>query len=45
VTALAPAGLGVPATRVIKVPQFLLVWRGAPIPRGATFASKQELLS
>jgi hypothetical protein len=42
---LALTGLGVLATLVIEVPEFLRVWRGAPIPRGAAFISKQELPS
>lgn len=35
--ALALTALGVAATFVIEVPEFLRVWRGAPIPNGAAF--------
>lgn len=39
---LALTGLGVLATLVIEVPEFLRVWRGAPIPDGAAFVSSQK---
>jgi len=37
--ALALVGLGVGATLAIEVPEFLRVWRGAPLPDGAAFVS------
>ena len=39
---LALTGLGVLATLVIEVPEFLRVWHGAPIPNGAAFVSSPK---
>ena len=39
---LALVGLGVLATLVIEVPEFLRVWRGGPLPDGAAFVSGDE---
>jgi len=38
---LALVGLGVLATLVIEVPEFVRVWRGAPIPSGAAFVGQK----
>jgi hypothetical protein len=37
--ALALSGLGVAAVFVIELPEFLRVWRGAPLPDGAAFVN------
>ena len=39
---LGLVGLGVAATLLIEVPEFVRVWRGAPLPDGAAFVSKSS---
>lgn len=39
--ALTLTGLGVIATLIIEVPEFLRVWRGGPIPAGAAFIKEK----
>lgn len=40
--ALTLTAVGVLATLVIEVPEFLRVWNGAPIPNGAAFVSADK---